>query len=422
MPTIPELSPNRSFTPVFRVHEHEVLRLGDLTADGQSFSEIHLQSLLQLAERTQGRYFNIGHRAVRFRQYVGILATPQLQIEILPKLDRRAPAQWQNVLIDMLRDGWLVQPEVVGKVQVHTRPGALLHWYLSIFLEGLKGLLRTGLLHTYTPVQEQLGVLKGRLQLSRQVQHNYIRRERFWVTHDEYNNRHPVNILLGAALAQLQALPLDAGLRSQFAYLQAFFPKPQQGTDLSKALAFSWSTDHRLDRYRQALQIARHILEEERPDIRSGQDLGLALVFDMNQLFEAYLYRQLLRWRPPGVHVERQQSRSFWGGNRLRPDLLVSSAQGRWVLDAKWRQPSAGQPSAEELRQIYVYCDYFAADRGVLIYPQSNTHERPQWQAFAALPGAPQHRSCLLCFAQVLNAQGQLNAELGRELFAALTS
>ena len=121
------------------------------------------------------------------------------------------------------------------------------------------------------------------------------------------------------------------------------------------------------------------------------------------------------------MRIERQQSRIFWGQNRLRPDLVISSSKGRWVLDTKWRVLKGKHASADELRQIYVYCDYFKADSGVLIFPQPERGLESQVQNFAPLPeGEDQHRTCHLYFARVLHEDGSLNQELGKEIFDGL--
>ncbi|WP_170110484.1 McrC family protein [Flavilitoribacter nigricans] len=419
---MPQLSGQKlatPFPPVIRVYEHDVLRIGDQCGD-VCFSERHLESLAELSGRMRQPYFSLGHRSVRFRSFVGILATSALTVEILPKADRQSVHRqdnWQGILVDLLQACGFVRTESPGMALLDTRPGALLDWYLRTFIAELRALLRHGLLHQYRTVEAELGVLKGKLNVSRQIRQQAFHRERFQVQYDRYSNRHPANLMIGAALHKLQFLTIGSELRTQLKYLAELFPRPTSADPVQLLTPEDLHRDRRLDRYGPALTIARHILQDERPDIRSGAFRGLALLFDMNQLFEAYLYRQLLQWKVPGMDVERQQSTVFWGQNRLRPDLVIASPQGRWVLDTKWRLLQNQQPSAAELRQVYVYCDYFRAHRGVLIFPHTGPEPVSQLQSYAPLPAAkPQYRSCQLLFARVLNPEGQLNRELGREL------
>lgn len=411
---------------VFRVYEHEVLRVG-AALDGLTFSQRHFDSLVALRGKLGDRYFRIGHQSVRFRQYVGIISTPQVCIEILPKTDRRRPRRathWQQVLVDMLRACHFVRHEIPGIASLDNRPGYLLDWYVDMFLRELEALQRNGLLHTYRERSDNQRVWKGQIQFAQQIKYNHLHKERFFTRYHEFSERHPANLMLSAALKSLQHLPLVPDLLARMRYLMRCFPSaatPSEWGPFHRDLA--WLRDRHMDRYRQALTIAHHILQDRQPDIRSGVYTGLALLFDMNALFEEYLYRQLLRWKPADSEVERQLSQVFWGQHRLRPDLVITTPRGRWVLDTKWRVPDSPQPTAEELRQIYVYCDYFRAEHGVLIYPRTD-HRQPAGRSlpFTPIPGLSSipARTCQIQFATVVDQDGRLNLELGKTIFEGL--
>lgn len=411
---------------VFRIYEHETLRVGEKLG-GNLFARQHFESLAALAVQLGDRYFKVGYQSIRFRHYVGIISTPMVTVELLPKTDRRSPRQqgrWQRILLEMLKACSFIRHEIPGTSQLDTRPGQLLEWYVQHFLQELDSLLRHGLVHTYEQQSNNEKVWKGQLQFAQQIRHNYLHKERFFVRHHTYTNRHPANLMLAAALQRLQYLPLAPDLLTRIRQLLPYLPHPAHATDWwTFAQDLHWEKDRQMLRYQPALTIASHILRDEHPDIRFGKHIGLALLFDMNALFEEYLYRQLLRWKPENVQVERQVSRRFWGQNRLRPDLVITSPQHRWVLDAKWRVLKQSRPSAEELRQIYVYCDYFNADHGVLIFPQTDKQQADQRLPFLPNSGGLPHRerSCQICYASVLNSEGGLNMEMGKMLYDVLT-
>src|SRR5690606_37802315 len=71
------------------VFEHERLSLGDVreTVDGGHvcFDQSTFDALVRHNDRHGGRYLRVGHKHLRFRQYVGFLQIGALGIEILPK-------------------------------------------------------------------------------------------------------------------------------------------------------------------------------------------------------------------------------------------------------------------------------------------------------------------------------------------------
>lgn len=402
---------------VLRVYEHQQIRIGEAIG-GCVFTQRHFDALLRFAEQRGERFFLLGHRAIRLRQYVGIISTDACTLEILPKVDEATATDepiWQSMLIDMLRACRFIRPEQLISRQLAVRPGSLLEWYLDTFFTELEALVRYGLLCTYTRHDQNSKTLKGQLKFAEHLKRNYIRRDRFYVSFDQYTEEHWANLTIGAALILLDRLPLSADRRLRLRRLQRAFPRP--ATDhVVWHKALSHPHDRQLDRYESALIIARHIIRQELPDIQAGAQTGLALLFDMNLLFEEFIFQQLRRWLPPGASLERQLSLAFWERNRLRPDLVLQTGSGRMVIDTKWRMLRRQQPTADELRQIYVYCDYFGADTGVLLYPHTSSAADTAIRAFAPAPQRSGSRFCRIELASVLDEQGRLNQQLGQEL------
>ncbi len=146
------------------------------------------------------------------------------------------------------------------------------------------------------------------------------------------------------------------------------------------------------ERYRLALDIARLILLDHSPRLRAGDVELLALLFDMNALWEAYVAAILRRAAESTVEVRTQESRIFWrapGRRRrtLRPDIVlyergVNAPFG--VIDTKWKVPRNGQPSDGDLKQMFAYNELLGTAQAVLLYPTEGLTQTVVRGTFAA--------------------------------------
>ena len=125
--------------------------------------------------------------------------------------------------------------------------------------------------------------------------------------------------------------------------------------------------------YKKAIEIAKLLLLQYHPDLTQGPHHVLALMFDMNVLWEKFVFRSL-RKAHPMVKVESQVSKHFWrptDGYRvsIRPDMVLKYKDSVMVLDTKWKNLDKYKPSVEDLRQMFTYGHYFEARDTALIYP-----------------------------------------------------
>jgi len=128
--------------------------------------------------------------------------------------------------------------------------------------------------------------------------------------------------------------------------------------------------------YKKAIEIARLILLNYHPDLSKGRKDVLALMFDMNKLWEQFVLVSLRKEK--SFKVKGQDSKYFWkpeNGNRrtIRPDIAIETEAGKYVLDTKWKMVD-NQPSIEDIRQMYAYHHYFRAEKVALLYPGNSPY------------------------------------------------
>lgn len=368
-----------------RVLEHETLRVGEVrrATDGADcvFTRSQFEALVRFNERRPERSFDVGHQCLRFRHFVGFLQVGSLGIEILPKVDRSRPsdgdrAQWHDVLLRMLRVARRIPVRSTTAAFLARERGSLLDVFVAVFLDEVERLAREGLAKVYRAEQANLGTLAGRLLLREQLRDNVVHKERFFVERSVYDADHSLNQILHAALRALSdgALPaeLDGRRRALLTWFQHLPPRSVRVGELDRIVL-----GRKTERYRLALDIARLILLDHSPRMRAGDVELLALLFDMNALWEAYVAAMLRRAAGPGIEVRTQESRLFWraSGSRrrtLRPDIVLYE-RGEdvpfGVIDTKWKVPRNGQPSDGDLRQMFAYNELLGTSSAMLLYP-----------------------------------------------------
>ena len=90
----------------------------------------------------------------------------------------------------------------------------------------------------------------------------------------------------------------------------------------------------------------------------------------MNVLYEEYIFRQLKKLETTDLIVKRQTAKPFRQRRSIKPDILLHFNNKNYVLDTKWKVLKTNSPSIEDLKQLYIYCQYFNAEQGLLLYPK----------------------------------------------------
>ena len=165
------------------------------------------------------------------------------------------------------------------------------------------------------------------------------------------------------------------------------------------------------------------ILLNYSPDIKGGNENMLALLFDMNKLWEEYIYRVLAKHQNGNLKVRFQNSDKFWENKRIKPDIVLTKTnlegdQVTYVIDTKWKLIDPKKPGDDDLKQMFAYNMYWDAKKSMLLYPSSN----PQSTTFGDFhKGKVGDNKCKLGFVQVIDHEtGQLDANIGEKVLRLL--
>jgi 5-methylcytosine-specific restriction enzyme subunit McrC len=397
-----------------QVFEHEFLPI-----EGE-FKENHFIALSKLNELHNDKYFKLRHNGIKFKEYVGVIQVDGLTIEILPKIDSdsNSKAVWQKALIEMLRVTKKLKVQKVGEANVQKQQIHLLDIYFEWFLTEVNLLIHQGLIKQYYKETKNIKALKGKLEFAGHISKNIIHKERFYTTHQIYDKDHLIHQILQQALDIISNLSKGNYLYHQCKKTLLHFP------DVKKIKA-SENTFSKIPKsrktapYKTALAIARLIILNYAPNVSKGSEKMLALLFNMNSLWEEYILVKLKEKETKSLKIFGQNDKYFWNGITIRPDIVIEKNQGEkketFVIDTKWKKIDNAKPSTNDLRQMYVYNDYWNAQKAILLYPSTKTGFG-KFIPFDKIEGKEKHHECKLSKTTIFNENNVLDEGIGQRI------
>ncbi len=359
------------------VFEHDTIR----TNVGENCITDEQFKALKIYYAKNSNYYRLEHNGVKFNQFVGVIQVGKTLIEVLPKTDKydTDKSKWRNILIGMLRAAGNFDIKSTSSSKLKIKPNTILDLYFELFINEIEYLVHGGLVKQYRKKESNLHALKGSIQFGKQIQQNLTHEERFYVKHTTYDIEHLLHFIIYKTIRLLQHLNTNSALQSRIGNLMLNFPEMPDikitETTFNK-LVFNRKTQS----YKKAIEIAKLILLQYHPDLSQGRNDVLALMFDMNKLWEKFVFRTLQKNISSGFKVTSQISKDFWKpeigkASTIKADILLSKGSENFVLDTKWKTLLDKNPSAGDLHQMFVYQEFYDAKKVALLYPDNESSE-----------------------------------------------
>lgn len=382
------MSPQKSTSKRISLFEHQTLKL-DKNSQDSRFDANHLSALESYFERGNDQYYSLVKDGVKFKHYVGVLQVGNLIIEVLPKADKQSPdtrrydrdtpcevyESWRNRLLGMLKAVGSFYVYAPSSSLLALQSNSLLELYFELFIKEIEYLVHSGLIKRYRKIEGNTYSLKGSLLFPKHIQQNLVHQERFYTRYTSYDKEHIWHLILYKAIKLIRTLSSRSNLHNRIGALELCFPEMPDlaiTEDTFNRLRYS----RRTELYRQAIEIARLIILRYHPDLRQGKNHVLALMFNMNTLWESFVCISLKKGlNAEGYQIQSQKSEQFWkrAGNyypcRIKPDIVIQKGKDTWILDTKWKDIADNKPAPADLYQLFAYSEYFDAKKVALVFP-----------------------------------------------------
>ena len=375
----------------------EKLGDGDVEISHKEWKEI--RGYVQDNPDPEGRWvMETRSRTIRAINYVGVIQTSRgTTIEILPKVDLdggKDKKREREIFLRMLRH-WRDGPcRNFNNADVRALKNfPLLEAFIGMFLKDVHELTRRGLACAYNEIEENRHTLKGKLLIAKNLRHNLIHKERFYVQYQEFSANRPINRLLKSTLLLLQRLSRSETNRSHIRQARLYFEDIPASSNVDADLVRA-RVDRTMPLYNRLFPWARLFLKRASPTTWKDRNPALALLFPMERIFEDYVAHLIcMAAVDTGWKVKTQESSYHLIEKnpknkpefRLRPDIVTRRNTGERrevrVMDTKWKRLSGDDKkhhdiSQSDLYQMYAYGKKYHTEKDAapalyLLYPRN---------------------------------------------------
>ena len=316
-------------------------------------------------------------KVLQAQNYVGVIQTKDgTTIEILPKIKKLENEESKQILIKMLKTLKNSPFKHFNTANLRATKMPLLEIFISMFLEELTKLVQKGIKSDYVQKEENLKFLKGKLKISEQIKQNSVHKERFFVEYQEFSSNRVENRLIKTTLQYLyKKSKLNKNQQRIREFLFVF-----DEVEISHNIKIDFEKvkiNRQMKDYEQVLLWCKTFLFENSFSPYKGNDIAFALLFDMNLLFESYVY-DYLRKNCNFENIKNQHKKhhlAYENGNgkfALKPDIVIDD--GKIILDTKWKilieNKSNNGISQSDMYQLYAYGKKYKSEKLYLIFPK----------------------------------------------------
>ena len=335
---------------------------------------------------------------VQANNYVGVLQTKSgLTIEILPKIAGRTEeatdTRVRQLFLEMLKAVRSINGKTFKLTNLNAKKNNLLEVFISKFLNESDMIIKRGLKSSYVTVQSNEKFLKGKLLMTQQLRRNIVNQSYFFNEYDEFMTNSAENQLIKTTLEYLLKNSRDNNnlriIREQLVYFEFVDLTNSPEQTFQKV-----SIGRNYTYYEQTLDWCRIFLSRKSFTSFKGSSLAFAVLFPMEEIFEAYI-AYMMKKSIPDANVSAQDKKyslfdrtnETKAGYRLRPDLVVRFEDNRTTIaDTKWKVLDSTGPSQTDLYQMYAYYTRYRhksenVDKVVLIYPYSSSYSENEFRS-----------------------------------------
>lgn len=327
------------------------------------------------------------------RKYVGFIATPSLQIQILPKLFEDTVSlvdveEEKFLSVSMLfrllaSSGFLSVKDIPNPQQIAAMNGDLLEIFINLFVSKFLDLFNRQIYRKYEEQEENMVTVKGRILFQQQLLRNGVFKHKHYVGYQEFTENNVLNQIFKMTMLSLRTLTKSEENKKNLS-VAAMMLEDISVVRLSETLFRQVRFNRMNASYRPVFELARMFYHNRQPGVHAGDERTFTFLVPLNQLFEYSLYQWLQEdLSSEGMEVSYQKPQRYLDAQDnvflLKPDITIQSGTNiQIIVDAKYKNPVSDSKvdlSESDVYQMLAYAVRYQCNRLYLVYPMFRSNK-----------------------------------------------
>ena len=323
--------------------------------------------------------FKITPNSLQATSWVGVVKCGNFQVQVLPKLLASNAYDKETTILKNL----VFMLAYTRNLEIKSLESSMLSKCENPFLEILIREFANSLFESlkkhspksYIRQEDNLGFLKGKLKISGHIRHNLTNQAHFYCEYDEFSEDNVLNQLFYYVATCLSNISKDNENKKILSLIKNFYSEISW-VPFDKVKANKVKLYRNQLSFEKPLKLAKMFVENSSVDLTINKVKNIALLWDMNKLFEEFVFEIMRRYNKNGWKVVAQKGKKLLQQDNSKKrntfvDIFAYKGNKRLILDTKYKTfEGLDSFSNSDVFQVTTYCLLHEAKKAILIYPQ----------------------------------------------------
>ena len=325
----------------------------------------------------------VSRHGIKTKSWVGVIKYKNLHLEILPKLisaDANNDGKISEAERSIILKNLIFMLSYTKNLDIKTNDNAKLSTEKNPFIEILIREFATSLFEAlkrltpkrYVREEENLNYLKGKIKFSENIRYNCTNQAKFYCEYDEFSENNLLNQLFLFVSTCLYNISNNSYNKKTLKFIINYYSDISfVRFDKFKVRKIKLTRNQEL--CKKSFNLAKMFVEQTSVDLSKNKFENITLVWDMNKLFEEFIFELIKRKIPECKAIAQKPKRLLKRENVTRRDtridILIQNPQV--IIDTKYKKfTDFDDISSADIYQVTTYCLLHNYKRAILLYPQ----------------------------------------------------